>query len=222
MFIVFFSGIFLNAASAQESIIPDLSDSFVDKLVNAALQYYPKVKSFQDRVDIANTTISRTKISVLDAVTVSYVYQPNTTTIDPNNPSTSYFRGFQTGVFLNVGTLLAKPSQVKQAKQELSVANHEQQDYIITITTEVKKRYYLYVQRLAELSLQNKSVQDVEGALKDVKYRFEKGEETFENYNKVQSDLNNHRLSKIQAESNLFIARADLEELLGTKLENVK
>lgn len=207
---------------AQETIVPDLSDNYLDKLISTAIQNYPKIKTYQTRVDIANTNISKTKISLLEALTVSYVYQPGTATVDPTNPSTSYFKGLQAGIFLNVGTLLEKPYQVKQAKQELLIANNERDEYMINITTEVKKRYYVYVQRLAELKLQTKSVQDVEGALKDMRYKFEKGEETFEEYNKVQSDFTNHQLSKIEAETNLFLAKADLEEMLGTKMENVK
>lgn len=207
---------------AQETIIPALSNNYINKLIDTAIKNYPRVKTYQNRINIANSNISKTKMSVFDALTVSYVYQPGTTTIDPANPSTSYFKGLQAGVFLNIGTLLAKPYLTKAAKQELLIAHNEQDEYRITIATEVKKRYYLYIQRVAELKLQTKSVQDVESSLNDIKYKFEKGEETFDNYNKVQGQYTDHQQTKIQAEANVFIARADLEELLGTKLENIK
>lgn len=222
-FILFFLFFIQQSGMAQLSIVPELSDSVLQKLITTAKANYPKVKSYQNRINIAGNNISKTKADLFDAVTVSYVYQPGTTTtIDPVNPTTSYFKGLQAGVFLNIGTLMAHPYLVKNSRQELLIAHNEQEEYLITLTTEVKKRYYLYIQRRAELKLQNLALQDAESSLKDTRYKFEKGEETFGDYSKAQADVNNHRLSAIQAEANLFTAKSDLEELVGTKLEDVK
>lgn len=209
---------------AQETIIQDLAaDTYINKLVDTAIKNYPRIRTYQHRIDAANTNVSKTKASWLDALTVSYIYQPGTTqTIDPVNPSTSYFKGLQAGVFLNVGTLVAKPFLIRQAKQEAAVISSELDEYRITITTEVKKRYYLYIQRLAELKLQIRAMTETGNSLKDFKFKFEKGEETFDSYNKVQIQYSEHQQTKVQAEASVFIAKADLEELLGTKLENVK
>lgn len=221
-FVLLVNLFFLKFASAQVTIVPDLSDSYINKLIDTAKKNYPRVKTYQNRINIANTNISKTKLGLLSALTVSYIYQPGTTTIDPANPSTSYFKGFQAGVFLNVGTILSQPYLTRQAKQELLIANNDQDEYFLTLTTEVKKRYYVYIQRLAELKLQTKAEQDMESSLKDIKYKFEKGEETFDNYTKTQVQVTDRQASKIEAEASLFSAKADLEELLGTQLENIK
>ncbi|MGZ3873638.1 MAG: TolC family protein [Mucilaginibacter sp.] len=214
---------FLNKSGiAQATIIPDLSDNYVEKLIDVAKQNYPRIKTFQNRVNIASSNVTKTRVSYLEALTLSYVYQPGTTTIDPVNPTTSYFKGFQAGVFLNLGTILEKPFLIRQAKQDLIIAHNDQDEYMITLATEVKKRYYMYIERVAELKLQIKTTQDIESSLKDIKYRFEKGEETFDSYNKIQILYTDRQQLKILAESNIFMAKADLEELLGTKLENVK
>lgn len=221
-YILFFLLISLRSL-AQETIIQDLAaDTYINKLVDTAMKNYPRIRTYQNRIDAANTNVSKTKASWLDALTVSYIYQPGTTTIDPVNPSTSYFKGLQAGVFLNVGTLIAKPFLIRQAKQEAAVISSELDEYRINITTEIKKRYYLYIQRVAELKLQIRAMQETGNSLKDFKYKFEKGEETFDSYNKVQVQYSEHQQTKVQAEANVFIAKADLEELLGTKLENIK
>ncbi|MGF7078941.1 TolC family protein [Mucilaginibacter sp. UYCu711] len=208
---------------AQETIIQDLAaDTYINKLVDTAMKNYPRLRTYQYRIEGAKANVSKTKASWLDALTVSYVYQPGTTTIDPVNPTTSYFKGLQAGVFLNVGTLIAKPAQIRQAKLETAVISSELDEYRVTLTTEVKKRYYLYLQRVAELKLQIRATTETGNSLKDFKFKFEKGEETFDSYNKVQIQYSEHQQTKIQAEANVFIAKADLEELLGTKLENVK
>jgi len=222
LFLLFFNLLFTFKCYSQETIIPELSTNYVEKLIDTAIANYPKVKAYQYRINIAKNAITKSKFSLLESVTVSYVYQPGTVTIDPVNPTTSYFKGLQAGVFLNLGTLFEKPFLTNQAKQELAIAKTDQLDYLSGLRTEVKKRYYTYVLRLAELKLQTTAVQTSELALKDIKYKFEKGEETFDSYNKIQTDFTNHQTSKIEAEANLYLAKADLEELLGTKLENVK
>jgi len=189
-------------AKAQLTIIPDLSDTYVNKLIDTAKKNYPRVRSYQNRINIANSNISKTKAGLLNALTVSYIYQA--------------------GVFVNIGALVSQPSLIKQAREELIIAHNDQDEYFITLTTEVKKRYYMYIQRGAEVKLQTRSTLETESALKDAKYRFQKGELTFEDYNKMQIQYTEHQQTKIQAEANLFTAKADLEELLGTKLENIK
>jgi len=221
-FILFFLFFIQQSGIAQVSIVPELSDSVLQKLVATAKLNYPKVRSYENRINIATNNISKAKADLYNAVTVSYVYQPGTTTVNPVTPSTSYFKGFQAGIFLNLGVLMSQPYLVKNSRQELLIAHNEQDEYLINLTTDVKKRYYLYIQHLAELKLQNTALQDAESSLKDMRYKFEKGEVTFSDYNKNQSDVNNHRLSVIQAEASLFTAKSDLEELVGTKLENVK
>src|SRR4051812_19909583 len=172
---------------AQETIIQELAaDNYINKLVDTAIKNYPRLRTYQNRIDASNANVSKIKASWLDALTVSYIYQPGTTTIDPVNPQTSYFKGLQAGVFLNVGTLVGKPSQVRQAKLETAVIRSELDEYRVTIRTEVRKRYYLYLQRVAELKLQIRATTETGNSLKDFKYKFEKGEETFDSYNKVQ------------------------------------
>ena len=209
------------STSAQTTIIPELSNAIIQRLIDSAIKNYPRVRYFQNRVNVAATNISKTKASWLDALTVSYVYQPGVATINPVNPTNSYFKGLQASLFLNVGTLMAKPWVVKQAKQEMMVTQSEQEEYIITLTAEVKRRFYIYVQRVGELKLQIRAADDTEAQLKDVKYKFEKGEETFDSYNKVLIQLTEHQQTKVQTEANVFIAKSDLEELIGTKLENI-
>lgn len=206
----------------QTTLVPELSDNVtIQRLIDSAIKNYPRIKYFQNRVGVAEANVSKVKASWFDALTLSYVYQPYDATINPVNPTSTYFKGAQAGVFVNVGNLLSKPSAIKQAKREVMVQQNEQEEYIITLTYEVKRRYYLYVQRVGELKLQIRAAEDTEAQLKDVKFKFEKGEETFDAYSKVLIQLTEHQQTKIQTETNVFVAKSDLEELIGTKLENI-
>jgi outer membrane protein TolC len=232
---LFLAGI--NRVAAQSTIVDDISEPYLEKLINTAKANYPHVKSLGNRVTIAQSNVNRSKLSYFDVLTFSYVYQPNTTfnlnTLQPTtvggtttpaatNNQTSLFKGAQFGLFFNLGAYLQKPYAVKQARQELANANIDVQEYLITLSTQVKKRYFLYLQKLAALKLQAQATIDAENVMKDVKYKFEKGEETLDNYNKARITLTQQNQSKITAETDLFLAKVDLEELLGEKLENIK
>lgn len=220
---------------AQTSIVTEISEPYLQKLIATAKANYPRVKSLDERVLIAKNTVSRQRLSYFDALTFSYVYQPNTTlnlnALQPGNVDgsvtgannrTSIFQGTQFGLFFNLGSYLQKPFAVKQARRELAIANNDVQEYLLTLTTEVRKRYYTYVQRVASLKLQTQASTDGESVMKDVKYRFEKGEVTVESYNQARISLTQQIQAKITAEVDLFTAKADLEELLGEKLENIR
>lgn len=210
-------------AMAQQSILPDISENYIARLVAIAEANYPRVKSNQNRINIAQGAIGKARVSYLDAFTFSYVYQPqNFNTINLANPSQSYFNGIQAGLFFNLGNFLEKPYAVRQAREELEIANSDQNEYFLTLTNNVKKRYYTYIAGIAMLKLQTQASLDVQNALNDIKHKFEKGEETFDTFNKAEQNLTVAYQAKIQAEEALLIAKADLEELLGEKLEDVR
>lgn len=220
-------------ASAQQSMLPDISPAYLDKLISIAKQNYPAVKANQHKIEEAKANVTKAGISYLDVLSVSYIYQPHgfsgINTNGNSNSSTSgssgnysYFNGIQAGVTFNIGSFFEKPAQVKVAKQELAIANDAQDEYLLTLTSNVKKRYYTYVQNIANLKLLSQANNDALEVFTSEKHRFEKGEVTFEEYNRAQLSLTTSYQEKILAESNLLIAKADLEELLGEKLEDIK
>ncbi len=207
------------ALKAQESILTDVSYKYLDLLTATAKTNYPRTKINGQRINIAETNVKKAKLSWFDVFSFSYLFSPtNTTTII--NPS--FLNGYQVGMYVNIGAALQKPSAVKLAKSELEIAKFEKEEYELNIEANVKQRYYLYVQSLAMLKLKASSATDAESSMKQIKYRFEKGEETFQNYNNVSMSYTDHLQSKIEAESSFLIAKSNLEELLGKKLEEIK
>ncbi len=204
-------------ASAQESLFKDIDTIFLRKLVDTAKAYYPKVKTFNHSVTIAEEGVKKAKSSWFDLFTFSYSYSPsNTTTIV--SPTLS---GSQVGIYFNVGNLLLKPHNIKQAKEELEIIKLNKQEYNLSITAEVKARYYRYIQQVTVLNLQREAVLDLESLFKQAKYRFEKGEESLENYSKAIIQFNTQRQAILSAEGFVLIAKSSLEEIICKKLEDI-
>ena len=200
-------------------MMQDISYPFLEKLIAAARQNYPKVKVGQKKVKEAKLNIQKAQLAWFNAINLTYLYSP-TNSVTLVNPT--YTGGFQFGIFFNVGTLLTNGPNVKSAKEELKMAELGVEEYDLNLEATVKMRYFTYVQQLSLLNWKIKDMQNSESTVKDLKYKFEKGEETFENYNKALAFYSNLVQSKIQAEAAQLIAKSNLEEIVGVKLESIK
>ena len=207
-----------SVAWSQESLMKDIDTIYLRKLIDTAKAYYPKVKTFDHSLVIAQENIKKAKASWFDLITFSYSYSPsNTTTII--NPTLS---GSQVGLFFNIGNLLIKPHNIKQAKEQLAIVQLNKEEYDLNIEAEVKARYYRYIQQMGVLKVQQESALDLEALVKQTKYKFEKGEEKIENYSKTIVQYNEQRQIILTVEAAVLTAKSSLEELICKKLELIK
>jgi outer membrane protein TolC len=110
---------------------------------------------------------------------------------------------------------------IKQAKEEWNVTQYERDEYYLNLEALVKERYFLYVQQISLLKVKAKAELDAESQVQQIKYKYEKGEELLENYNKSLINLSDRTQAKIETEGQMLVAKSRLEELIGKKLEEV-
>ena len=208
------------SASAQQSMMANVDNVLLEKLINAAKKNYPKMKSAEIKVDIARLGVNHAKLDWFNIVSFTYLYSPNNSTTALVNPS--LLNGYQFGFSTSVGGILQRPGAVKAARDEYKLAELTQEEYNLNIVAVVKKLYYAYVQQQTILDWRTKSLDGAESLLKDMKYKFEKGLETFENYNKAQAYYGTTIQSKIESEGAYLTAKGALEEIIGVKFESVR
>jgi len=214
---VFITG-FQCSIQSQESLFPELSYPFLEKLIFTAKQNYPRVKTYDRRINIANLNVQKAKLSWFDLFSFSAFYSPNTSVTLTNVT----FTGIQIGMIINFGQIAQKPNAVKQSKEELAIAKLAADEYLITIETDVKARYFRYMQALTTLKVRNQITIDVNAVYKQIKYKFERGEATFVDYSTALTQNAKQREDIIITESAVLLAKSSLEELLGKKLEEIK
>ncbi len=219
-------------SSAQESIIGEINYGLLEKYIQAAKEYYPKRKVAEMQASSAKTNVTLAKIAYLDIFTASYFYRPNgtaastsSTAVLPGSTSNTNViigNGVQYGISVNLASFLQKPFLVKRAKDEYRVAQLQAQDFDITLVSEVKKRYYTYIQMLNELKIRTQTAQENKTVADNARRRFEKGEISLDAYNASRLQLSDSNTNQIQAEVSYLTSIDALEEIIGKKLGDVK
>lgn len=218
-------GIFSARGFAQESIIGNVDYVMLDKYIQIAKDYYPRKKLTDAQQEISKAGVTVANLSYLDIFSASYIYRPNeqTAIVTPGQNVNPYVvNGIQYAISINLGGFLQKPFLVKRAKAEYKVAKLQSLDYEITLVSEVKKRYYTYIQMLTELKIRTQKAQDNVNVADNARRRFEKGEIMIDVYNNSRVQLADSNSEKIQTEVDYLNAKDALEEMLGQKLTEIK
>jgi outer membrane protein TolC len=205
--------------NAQESMIPEVSNTYLIKLIDIAKKNYVLVKINEKRIDLANINIQKANVSWFDIFSITLNYSPTGGSTSLNQPTLS---GFQIGLYINIGSLLSKPYLVKTSKEELEIAKLGKQDALNILEGEVKARYIKYVQTSVLLRVESKISLETENVVKEARYKFEKGEVTFETFTRALIFEADYRKKVIDAEANLLTAKASLETIIGKKLSDIK
>ena len=205
---------------AQRSMMDEVSPAYLEKLIKTAKTSNPRHKIFAKQVGIAQNNLNKIRLSWLDGLGIYYLYLPPTSMAGVINPTTNR-SGFQLGFSFNIGSLLEKPAQINAAKGDREIATLEKQEYDFAIEANVKQRYYKYIQALTLLKQRTQLTLDGQTLLNAVRTKFEKGEESFENYNRALVFYNQQIQDKISTEGDLLVTKAQLEELLTKKLEDI-
>jgi len=206
---------------AQDDIASQINPPLLQKYIDLAKEYYPKRKMYKASELSAKAKIGVAKASYLESLNASYFYRPSSgTIIDVNNPYS--INGFQFGVNLNLGLFFRTPSLVKQAREEYNSASYLTKEYDILLETEVKQRYFEYLQWFSDLKVKNQAYIDNKTSSDGLRYKFEKGEVSLDVYSKAKSLTSISSSEKLQAELNMLTAKNSLEALIGKKLEEVK
>ncbi|TKC09320.1 TolC family protein [Pedobacter frigoris] len=214
----------LTSATAQESVLSEVSNLYLEKLIAAAKANYPRVRNFDSQINIAKSDVTAAKISWLDPFSFQYVTRSDNSanTVLPNVRTSDFLTGYQVGITFNPGQFLAKPSAVRKAKEQVKLAESNQAEYFLQLESLVKSRYFLYVQYQKSLLPVTNAYNDAESSFKSIKTKYQKGEATFLEFNSASTALNQAIQTKLQVEASYLSAKASLEELTVIRLENIK
>jgi outer membrane protein TolC len=210
-------------AFAQESSLIDVSYLYLEKLVAAAKENYPRVQIMNSEIAMAKSDLNAAKISWLEPFSFQYVARSNDANLNAVNITTAdILTGYQFGVSFNPSSLLTKPSSIKKAKEQVVIAKLNQAEYFLQLEAIVKSKYFTFLQLQQSLGPANNAYKDAENNFKVIKSKYERGEASFLDFNSASMSYNDALQRKLQLEANYLSSKVALEELTVTRLENIK
>ena len=204
--------------------MPELSYTYLEKLVYSATQNHPRVNTNNRRIYHAELNLKNMRLSWFNFFSLGTIYAPNQAVTLVNGSTFTGFQltGVQIGLNMTVGAILQQSGRIKQTREELAMFRNDANEYLIGLETQVKTRYYKYVELMTALRVQAQLTMDTENLLKQMKYKFERGEETFDSFTKMMQQSAQSKQKQMEIESTVLAAKAALEELVCKKLEEIK
>lgn len=211
----------ISNVKAQETITDEINYNTMERLIQLAKEHYPQRKVIDEQENVAKNNVTVANLSYLDVVNANYYWRPdNRETLNPENPYIT--NGFQLGININPSSLFAKPFQVRSAKANHKIAQHQKEAYDAELEKEVKARYYGYVLQLRDFKLKTMAAQTAKGSFLDVSNSYQRGEITAEEYAAARDLISNSDYARLQSEIAYLSARDSLEEIIGIKITDFK
>lgn len=108
------------------------------------------------------------------------------------------------------------------AKADYNLAKLEADEYNNTLANEVKARYYDYLLAKKQLTLHLLAAQSYKSIINDTKLKYERAEIPIEVYTAARNAATESEALALTAEVAFLKAKNSLEDVIGTKIENVK
>ncbi len=226
--------VFAQKVNWDHIILPpdSLTDNVEEKLVQIAWANFPQNQSKYADIAISKSKLQYTKISFLENFGAgmqinSQSGQPATNSIDgPGGTvqqvtTTTSLPRFGFGIQFGIGQILTTPAKVKIAREELKKTEHELNLQKVLVRKEVITRYNTYKAAYEILKHYAGQIEEVKTSHSVAVKNFENGAITIDVYQQSLSMLSQYEEKLTTAKYNLKITKANLEELLGAKLEEI-
>lgn len=208
----------------NDIIHPDIDSSFIpyeERLIQIAYRNYPQNRIYEARYKQAESGVTIARLSWFNNLTLTSQYYSQLTPGKTQTDSLVFFPRLGVGFTINVGGILSTPAKIRQAKQEVKVAQANMDAQKLFIRAETLRRYHNYTQGEALLKVHSQGVEDARSTMILIRNKFELGEMTVEEYNKALRLYTESSAEKVRSEQALINAKATLEEILGVKLEQI-
>ena len=229
-FLVFVLVVILRESYSQDLQSPTrteqeqlLIDEFGEKLVAAAFSNHPDLSIASKNTEIAKREESETKFGWLSTITISG--NLNETAIDPPPPDVAnnvYYPRYNFGLRVPLAVFLSQPIQNKIAKEKFFISLEEKKKVEADLRKSVLTTYnnYLLRQEIYEMKVQ--MVEEERAILQSSETKFANGEISLEQYNDANRKYRLDIEALLFAQTNMSNAKLELEQLIGTNLENVQ
>jgi outer membrane protein TolC len=194
---------------------------FSEKLVRLAWINNPSNSILENQVNVADLDMKLAKRNWLNQFNVTG--NLNEFTLNPQAmPDVPlFFPRYNIGATITLGNFAYDPLKVRIRKEEKEIAIKSINSQKLAIRAEVLRKYQTYLTNQELYLVRAEALEAALASFSLAEQKFKSGEISIENYNAALENFNTHKTQKIIAEGNLMLAKIDLEELIGVRLEDV-
>ncbi|MBK6266530.1 TolC family protein [Marivirga sp. S37H4] len=205
-------------------ILPDNTRDieFAEKLVQLAWNNHPSNENVKEDVEIARIDYKLSKRNWIENFRMSG--NLNEFNVDPSRDirnRSQFLPRYNFSVSFALGELFNDPLRNKQYRIRVDMSENAVNSLKLMVRRDVLQAYNTYVMLEEVYKIQRLAMDNAETNHTIIEENFEQGEETYERYNNSFSDLNQKRITILQAERDLKNSKLVLEEMIGIPLEDV-
>jgi outer membrane protein TolC len=196
--------------------------SFEEKLVQLAWRNDPNNSQIVKQSSVARYNLKQAQWTWLDYITVRG--NLNEFTLNPSadlNNRAAFYPRYNFGIAIPLGSIATNSLEVKKKRVEASIAEDAIKAKKLAVRAEILTRYAHYQLAAKKYKIQKETTEQSDVNFKYIEQRFKDGQEDLQTYNNILERNTNQQLRLAEVEAELKIAKYDVEEMIGTKLENV-
>lgn len=226
LIITSFSPIFSQTAKIDNTIflnseLPE-NEEFLNFLVQKSYGYYPEKNQFDYEIEIAKKEKALANVDFLNNIMIrgnlnEYTINP------PTGPDAGnlFFPRYNFSVGFTLGTFFTQPINKKISKQNYYIKQSEKEVYDLGLKTDVLIKYSSFKSSKTIYIIQNKALEDVNSKLSLNEDQFKNDQISYEEYLTSLTDVNKQKITTILAQRDYEIAKIQLEQLIGEKIESI-
>jgi outer membrane protein TolC len=196
---------------------------FPEKLVRLAWQNNPSVGALSSEMNRSQFEVKYSQWNWLENIRITG--NLNEFNIDPSSSpfdQSQFFPRYNISATVSLGDIFANPIKTKALKESVKISNEVINQKKLEIRAEVLKRYHTFLNLKEIYDLRTQMAEDALSDFKLKEQNFAKGEAVLNEYTQSLDRYNLQKINKIQAEKDMIIAKIELEELIGIKLEDAR
>lgn len=126
------------------------------------------------------------------------------------------------GLGYSIGDALTQKNEVRIKKKEVEIFEFKINEERLVVRNRILTAYQQYLSSIEIYNARKKAEDDAESTYYLLSEKFKKDKASFEEYNNASSAYHNSVEKRLQASSEIQLARIDMEELLGVRWEAVE
>lgn len=200
-------------------------DSLESKMVDLAMANYPAFKVNELKVKSAKKDIGISKAVWGENLVAQY--NLNEANINPaatqgTSAVNSFYPKYLVGLRLTLGMFFKNPMNTQKAKFDYQIAQLEREQQKLLLKNEVKRRFRIYSAKKENFILRKQLTDEAKSQLNVATKRYNNKEITYDEYFRQSTNYLSLRESLNLAESEVYVSKYDLEELVGVDITGLE